>query len=173
MDVVAKRPDRLAIILAGGDGMRLRPLTRRIAGDERPKQFCRFVDGETLLDRTCTRVARDAPEPDLPGPDPPPRAVLCAAPRRGTTRAAGRSAVRPGHSPRNSLRPASGRGGGTRGRGRPFPGRHRRVSPNRSPAVDGSAASRDSGGRSSRGCRRYAVTIEHEPAARPASGSLS
>ena len=38
--------------------MRLRPLTRRIAGDERPKQFCPFVDGETLLDRTRARVAR-------------------------------------------------------------------------------------------------------------------
>jgi mannose-1-phosphate guanylyltransferase len=28
-----------AIILAGGDGTRLRDLTRRIAGDDRPKQF--------------------------------------------------------------------------------------------------------------------------------------
>ena len=38
--------------------MRLRALTRRIAGDERPKQFCPFVDGETLLERTRARVAR-------------------------------------------------------------------------------------------------------------------
>jgi mannose-1-phosphate guanylyltransferase len=37
--------------------MRLRPLTRRIAGDERPKQFCRLVDGKTLLERTRERVA--------------------------------------------------------------------------------------------------------------------
>jgi mannose-1-phosphate guanylyltransferase len=36
--------------------MRLRPLTRRIAGDERPKQFCPLVNGETLLDRTRRRV---------------------------------------------------------------------------------------------------------------------
>jgi len=28
------------MILAGGEGMRLRPLTRRITGDDRPKQFC-------------------------------------------------------------------------------------------------------------------------------------
>jgi mannose-1-phosphate guanylyltransferase len=52
------RPDRSAIILAGGEGLRLRSLTRRIAGDERPKQFCPFVNGETLLDWTRARVAR-------------------------------------------------------------------------------------------------------------------
>ena len=63
MELVAMRPDRWAIILAGGEGMRLRLLTRRIAGDERPKQFCPFVDGETLLDRTRLRVAR-AVRPD-------------------------------------------------------------------------------------------------------------
>jgi hypothetical protein len=38
--------------------MRLRRLTRRIAGAERPKQFVFFVGGETLLDRTRARVAR-------------------------------------------------------------------------------------------------------------------
>jgi mannose-1-phosphate guanylyltransferase len=45
-----------ALILAGGDGTRLRPLTSQIAGDGRPKQFCRLLDGETLLDRTRRRV---------------------------------------------------------------------------------------------------------------------
>ena len=38
-----------AIILAGGDGTRLKSLTRRITGDERPKQFCPLLDGNTLL----------------------------------------------------------------------------------------------------------------------------
>lgn len=48
--------DAWALILAGGDGTRLRSLTRRIAGDLRPKQFCPIVGGETLLDRTRRRV---------------------------------------------------------------------------------------------------------------------
>jgi mannose-1-phosphate guanylyltransferase len=49
---------RWGVILAGGDGKRLLPLTRKIAGDHRPKQFCAIVDGETLLDKTRRRVWR-------------------------------------------------------------------------------------------------------------------
>src|SRR5688572_20120512 len=45
-----------ALILAGGDGSRLRSLTSQISGDPRPKQFCPIVDGETWLDRTRRRV---------------------------------------------------------------------------------------------------------------------
>ncbi len=55
------RTDRWAVILAGGNGMRLRPLTRLIAGDERPKQFCRILGGETLLDQTMRRVSLSVP----------------------------------------------------------------------------------------------------------------
>ena len=54
---------RWGVILAGGDGTRLRSLTRRITGDDRPKQFCPIFDNESLLDRTRRRVARTvAPE---------------------------------------------------------------------------------------------------------------
>ena len=50
------RDQRWAVILAGGDGKRLLPLTRIISGDDRPKQFCP-IDGETLLERTRKRIA--------------------------------------------------------------------------------------------------------------------
>jgi mannose-1-phosphate guanylyltransferase len=46
-----------AVILAGGDGTRLRTLTRKIAGDERPKQFCSILGGATLLEQTRRRAA--------------------------------------------------------------------------------------------------------------------
>ena len=50
------------VILAGGASLRLRPLTQQISGDQRPKQFCPILDGETLLDRTRRRAALLVPE---------------------------------------------------------------------------------------------------------------
>ncbi|HCC58359.1 MAG TPA: hypothetical protein DEQ47_14090, partial [Solibacterales bacterium] len=42
--------------------MRLRPLTRFICGDDRPKQFCPiFYGGISLLERTRQRLARSIP----------------------------------------------------------------------------------------------------------------
>ena len=57
----AAGPGRSAIILAGGDGTRLRDLTRLIAGDDRPKQFCALAGDETLIDETRRRVALSVP----------------------------------------------------------------------------------------------------------------
>jgi mannose-1-phosphate guanylyltransferase len=48
--------DYAGIILAGGDGTRLTALTRRLAGDDRPKQFCRLIGDATLLDQTRRRA---------------------------------------------------------------------------------------------------------------------
>jgi mannose-1-phosphate guanylyltransferase len=52
-----RRNERLAVILAGGEGSRLKSLTRAIIGDERPKQFCPIVGDRTLLDQTRNRIA--------------------------------------------------------------------------------------------------------------------
>lgn len=52
-----KNKNRCAVILAGGDGTRLRSLTEAISGDERPKQFCRILNQETLFDKTRQRAA--------------------------------------------------------------------------------------------------------------------
>jgi mannose-1-phosphate guanylyltransferase len=55
-----------AVILAGGDGTRLKSLTRHIAGDERPKQFCSVLGRGTLLEETQSRAALElAPERTL------------------------------------------------------------------------------------------------------------
>jgi mannose-1-phosphate guanylyltransferase len=46
-----------AVILAGGDGTRLKSLSRRITGDERPKQFCPVISDMSLVKETQKRVA--------------------------------------------------------------------------------------------------------------------
>lgn len=50
-----------AVILAGGDGVRLRSMTRGIAGDDRPKQFCALVGEDALLTETRRRAALAVP----------------------------------------------------------------------------------------------------------------
>jgi mannose-1-phosphate guanylyltransferase len=45
-----------AVILAGGDGMRLRELSYEVSGDRRPKQFCEFFGGKSLLGHTRDRL---------------------------------------------------------------------------------------------------------------------
>lgn len=61
-EVCAHRSHRWGVILAGGDGKRLLALTRRITGDDRPKQFCALTGGDTLLDQTRRRIAAMIPE---------------------------------------------------------------------------------------------------------------
>lgn len=54
--------DAGAIILAGGEGSRLLPLTRRIAGHDLPEQFFSLIGQETLLEQTRRRISRSIPE---------------------------------------------------------------------------------------------------------------
>jgi mannose-1-phosphate guanylyltransferase len=52
---------RWVVILAGGDGVRLRSMTRGLTGDDRPKQFCALVGPDALLTETRRRAALVAP----------------------------------------------------------------------------------------------------------------
>jgi mannose-1-phosphate guanylyltransferase len=51
------RRQRAAIVLAGGDGTRLRSLTKFIVGHEVPKQFCSIAGNKTLLEDTLNRIS--------------------------------------------------------------------------------------------------------------------
>jgi mannose-1-phosphate guanylyltransferase len=53
-------PHAWAVILAGGEGARLRPLTRLLSGDDRPKQFCSLAGPRSLLADTMSRVGARA-----------------------------------------------------------------------------------------------------------------
>lgn len=46
-----------AVVLAGGEGRRLRSLARLIEGDDRPKQFCRVFGRQSLLQDTIARLS--------------------------------------------------------------------------------------------------------------------
>jgi mannose-1-phosphate guanylyltransferase len=45
------------VVLAGGEGVRLRALSQRICGDQRPKQYVPILGASTLLRQTLDRVA--------------------------------------------------------------------------------------------------------------------
>ena len=46
------------VILAGGEGARLKSLTRFVSGEDTPKQFCRLLGGQSLLTQTTQRISR-------------------------------------------------------------------------------------------------------------------
>lgn len=54
-------PHLWAVVLAGGEGVRLRPLVKQVCGDERPKQYAPVMDPRTLLRQTLDRIARFIP----------------------------------------------------------------------------------------------------------------
>ena len=52
---------RAAIVLAGGDGARLRSLTKFISGSEIPKQYCPILGDQTMLEETLERTNAAVP----------------------------------------------------------------------------------------------------------------
>ncbi|HEY7677868.1 MAG TPA: sugar phosphate nucleotidyltransferase [Candidatus Methylomirabilis sp.] len=55
--------DGWAVVLAGGEGRRMRPFVGQFLGSQRPKQFCRIVGRRSMLRHTWDRAARVV-EPD-------------------------------------------------------------------------------------------------------------
>ncbi|MCA9694520.1 MAG: hypothetical protein KC636_33390 [Myxococcales bacterium] len=53
--------ERWVIVLAGGDGVRLRSMTTSASGVTIPKQYCSFGSEQTLLDRALARARAIAP----------------------------------------------------------------------------------------------------------------
>ena len=51
-------PDLCAIVLAGGEGKRLRPFVQRLRGDDLPKQYVKLAGERSLLETTLSRVER-------------------------------------------------------------------------------------------------------------------
>ena len=58
-------PHLWGILLAGGDGQRLRPLIQARFGCERPKQYCTFFGTQSLLRQTIRRAERLVPPEQL------------------------------------------------------------------------------------------------------------
>lgn len=51
----------VALLMAGGDGIRLQELTKEIAGIPIPKQYCRLLNNSSLLEATLARTRLFAP----------------------------------------------------------------------------------------------------------------
>jgi mannose-1-phosphate guanylyltransferase len=50
-----------SVILAGGEGERLKPFIRQWLGHERPKQYCAFVGTRSMLQHTLDRADQITP----------------------------------------------------------------------------------------------------------------
>lgn len=59
--VQSRKTPAHVLILAGGEGLRARPVTRALFGDDRPKQFCALVGREPLLVQAQRRAALIVP----------------------------------------------------------------------------------------------------------------
>lgn len=53
--------NRWVVVLSGGDGQRMDPFIRRWLGHSRPKQYCAFAGGRTMLEHTYDRALAAAP----------------------------------------------------------------------------------------------------------------
>ena len=49
-----------SIVLAGGEGERVKPFVRRWLGHSRPKQYCTFVGTRSMFEHTLDRATRIA-----------------------------------------------------------------------------------------------------------------
>ncbi len=57
--------DLWTLVLAGGEGARMRPVVERWLGRHRPKQYCAFSGGRTMLEHTVERALLLSPESRL------------------------------------------------------------------------------------------------------------
>jgi mannose-1-phosphate guanylyltransferase len=57
-----KNGKRYALVLAGGAGQRLSGLTRQIAGEPVPKQFCPVIGNASLIEQTIERISISIPK---------------------------------------------------------------------------------------------------------------
>ena len=52
------KPVRCGIVLAGGDGKRLKPLIHRLRGEALPKQYVNFFGARSMLEHTFRRAEK-------------------------------------------------------------------------------------------------------------------
>src|SRR5688572_3299361 len=51
-----KKACRWVVILAGGEGRRMRPLIQAWLGEDRPKQYCTFTGSRSMIQHTLDRA---------------------------------------------------------------------------------------------------------------------